>query len=144
MLSHLADARVQAAHDLDPQRTLTAVLDFLALHTFSPGELWREILESFELSARHPEATEELARTLEAHRLSFADLRRTLRRLGHKGFRLLLLCDEFELAVESPRFDMSFFGALRSLASSEGVAFVTTSRLSLLERVSARTDRNGE
>ena len=133
LLAHLADSRIQSAHQLDPQKTLSAVLDFLALHTCSPSELWLEIVESLEPSAESGEAQKILELTAEHSDLTFNTFRRALRKLKRKGFRVVLLCDEFELAVQNPQFDARFFGALRSLAGSEGVVFVTASRLSLLE-----------
>lgn len=132
LLRYLLDPRVRAAHDLDP-RTLMAHLDFLAFHTISPEELWLEILEALLATARDSEARA-ILEPLAAHRpLPFAELRRALRRLSRLGWRVVLLCDEFELAVQNPRFDVGLFGALRSLAGSEGVVFVTASRLGLFE-----------
>ena len=133
LLAYLADPRVQAAHQLDPERTLTVVLDFLALHTCSPAELWLEILEVLELETEDPKAWQILERVPRDENLSFGTFRRAMRKLKRRGFRVVLLCDEFELAIQNPQFDERFFGALRSLAGSEGVVFVTASRLSLLE-----------
>ncbi len=133
LLGYLADPRVQEAHGLDPRRTLAAVFDFLAFQSCSPEELWREILETLELAAEDTQALRVLKQAARLEEVSFATLRRALRSLGRSGFRVVLLCDEFELAVQNALFDLSFFGALRSLAGSDGVVFVTASRLSLLE-----------
>jgi hypothetical protein len=133
LLAFLADSRVLTSHGLDPERTIIATLDFLALNAYSVGELWREILETIEEALRIDEAREIIARPLSQARISFADLRRAIRALNRLGMRVVLLCDEFELAVQNPQLDESFFGALRSLASGGGVVFVTASRLSLLE-----------
>lgn len=123
LLALLADPR---GHDpwLDPGERLVAVsLDFLGLRQAEAGDLWAEILE----------ALDDAGATLSKAEASFAGVRQTLRALSRDGVRIALCFDEFELAVENPRLDESFFGALRSLAGSCGVAFVTASRLSLLE-----------
>ena len=133
LLGYLAEPRVLQAHGLDPRRTLVALFDFLAFQSYSPAELWLEILEMLEIAAEDEEARRILETTARQDEVTFAVFRRALRTLKRRGFRVVLLCDEFELAVQNPKFDLSFFGALRSLAGSEGVVFVTASRLSLLE-----------
>ena len=133
LLSYLASARAQASHKLEPERTLCAMLDFLALHTCSPPELWLEILEALELETDDPQARQILERAARRPKPTFGTFRRVMRKLKRRGFRVVLLCDEFELAVHNPQFDAAFFGALRSLAGGEGVVFVTASRSSLLE-----------
>ena len=133
LLAYLADPAVQSSHGLDPERTIPAVLDFLALHTCSPEDLWLEILESLELGAEDPKAQRLLEKALQRSELNFSGFRRVMRKLKRGGFRVVLLCDEFELAVQNPQFDGQFFGALRSLAGGEGVVFITASRSSLLE-----------
>jgi len=125
LLAYLADPSVQATHGLDPVHTLTAVLDFMALHTYSPGELWLEILESLELGTEDTKARSILERATRRSEISFSGFRRAMRKLKRGGFRIVLLCDEFELAVQNPQFDGQFFGALRSLAGGEGMVFIT-------------------
>ncbi|MCP3960543.1 MAG: protein kinase [bacterium] len=133
LLGYLAEVRVLQAHALNPRKTLAVMLDFLAFQTYTPEDLWLEILEMLELVAEDEEARRILGTAARLEEVSFAAFRRALRKLKRQGFRVVLLCDEFELAVQNPNFDLSFFGALRSLAGSEGVVFVTASRLSLLE-----------
>ncbi len=133
LFTYLGNSRIQTLYGLEPRQILSVVLDFLALHTCTPGQLWVEILEAIEPLVFDPESQQAVAGALKHEEVSFADLRRAIRRLNRSGLRLLLLCDEFELAVQNPAFDESFFGALRSLAGSGGVVYVTASRLSLLE-----------
>ncbi len=133
LLAYLAGAPVQAGHGIDVERTLSAALDFLALHTCSPAELWLEILETLELETDDPQAQQILQRAARRPEPTFSAFRRAMRKLKRRGYRVVLLCDEFELAVQNPQFDAAFFGALRSLAGGEGVVFVTASRSSLLE-----------
>jgi serine/threonine-protein kinase len=132
LLAFLAEPQVLANHGIDTSRTVTATLDFLALNAYSVAELWREILETIEPGLRSDESRKLVSRPLSQTEISFADIRRTIRALNRLEIRVVLLCDELELAVQNPELDESFFGALRSLASS-GVVFVTASRLSLLE-----------
>jgi serine/threonine-protein kinase len=132
LLAFLSDPQVLANHGLDTTHTLTATLDFLALNAYSVDELWREILETIEPGLMSEESRKLVSRPLSQAEISFADIRRTIRALNRLEIRVVLLCDELELAVQNPELDESFFGALRSLASS-GVVFVTASRLSLLE-----------
>jgi tRNA A-37 threonylcarbamoyl transferase component Bud32 len=132
LLAFLSDSQVLANHGLDTTRTVTATLDFLALNAYSVAELWREILETIEPGLKSEEGRKLVSRPLSQAEISFADIRRTIRALNRFDTRIVLLCDELELAVQNPELDESFFGALRSLASI-GVVFVTASRLSLLE-----------
>ena len=37
--------------------------------------------------------------------MTFSSFRRVLRRLLHRGYRIVLLCDELDLAVDNPRLD---------------------------------------
>ncbi|MEM1182479.1 MAG: serine/threonine-protein kinase, partial [Acidobacteriota bacterium] len=132
LLSYLAARDVQEAHGLDPEQLLVGVLDFLALHGYSPDELWPEILDALALTASDSEVRGMLEAAAGSETLGFSHFRRILRRLRRRGYRIVLLCDELDLAVDNPLFDEPFFGALRSLAG-EGVAYVTASRASLLE-----------
>jgi len=59
------------------------------------------------------------------------ELRRTL--AGDGGRRLILLLDEFDDLAVNPHLDADFFGSLRALSTSHPVAFVTASRLPLIE-----------
>ncbi len=135
LLAYLAAPKVQAAHDLDPETTLAARIDFLGLQSCSPRKLWTEILKELTHAAR--DRTEESRRILETasdgEKVSLRGLRRSLQTLRTRGFQVVLLCDVFEKAVKNPRLDRRVFGNLRSISENEGVAFVTTSRLSLLE-----------
>ncbi|MEM8929757.1 MAG: protein kinase [Acidobacteriota bacterium] len=131
LLTYLASPAVQAAHGLDPASMLTASLDFLALHGMSPDELWVEILDALAVDV----GDSEVAAILGEHQgttMRFVNFRRILRQLSRRGLRIVLLCDELDVAVHNPLFDEAFFGGLRSLAG-EGVAFVTASRASLFE-----------
>lgn len=132
LLSYLAARSVQEAHGLEPDSLLVGMLDFLALHGYSPDELWPEILDALASSAADPEIQGVLEGAAGSETLGFSQFRRILRRLRRRGYRIVLLCDELDLAVDNPQFDEPFFGALRSLAG-EGVAYVTASRASLLE-----------
>jgi hypothetical protein len=130
LLVCLADPR--AHHPwLDEKETLLPItLDFLGFREIAAGDMWIEILEALaEAGGVRPSGDP-----------SFTGVRRLLRALTREGARIVLLCDEFELAVENPHLDEGFFGALRSLAASAGVAFVTASRLSLLELDQYRDD----
>lgn len=139
LLTYLASPSVQASHGLDPDTTLTAMLDFLALHGLSPGELWPEIVEALALDAVDAEVRSTLEEATDAPELRFAEFRRLVRRLHRRGHRIVLLCDELDLAIHNPLFDETFFGALRSLAG-EGLVFVTASRASLLELEQYRSE----
>ncbi len=133
LLAYVADPKVQSTHGLDTERTLVAELDFLVLYACSPRELQIEILRSLALAARDEEVQRLLEGTAELGELTFTDFRRALEKLKSRGCRVVLLCDEFELAVQNPQLDERYFGALRGLAQGAGVVFVTTSRLSLGE-----------
>lgn len=123
LLVCLADARTHQSFSGEPATLLPISLDFLGFREIGATDLWFEIYEALaEAGGVRPDGEP-----------SFTSVRRLLRALTREGARIVLLCDEFELAVENPHLDESFFGALRSLAASAGVAFVTASRLSLLE-----------
>lgn len=134
LLACLADPRGRSPWLEDDPDLLPICLDFLGFRDASASDLWIEILEAAGdlLSQQGFGSSWDVSGAAVAE-ASFAGVRRAFRNLHRNGRRVVLLCDEFELAVENPRLDESFFGALRSLAGSVGVAFVTASRLSLLE-----------
>ena len=122
LLACLADPRGRDPWLEAEERLIPISIDFLGFRDAAAGDLWIEILDALaEAGGERP-----------AGEAGFASVRRALRALSRNS-RVVLLCDEFELAVENPRLDESFFGALRSLTGSAGVAFVTASRISLLE-----------
>ncbi len=132
LLAYLANSRVQAAHGLAAERTLAARIDLLGLPDCSPQELWVEILTKLAFAADE-EFRPILETTAEREQLTFNEFRHPLRKLCKRGFRVVLLCDEFELAVQNPRLDKNFFRTLRSLTTDADVTFVTASRLKLVE-----------
>lgn len=134
LLACLADPRGRYPWLENDADLLPISLDFLGLRDATAGDLWIEILEAAgELLLQQGAGQNFTGSGTGVTEASFAGVRRAFRNLHRDGRRVVLLCDEFELAVENPRLDESFFGALRSLAGSLGVAFVTASRLSLLE-----------
>ncbi len=132
LLAYLADPRVQTAHSLDAERILSVTLDFLELQGCSAQKLWIEIMRKLAVVASDEKIRRMLKTTADRRELRFGDFQYALRELKTRGFRVVLLCDEFEMAVQNPQFDEHFFGAMRSLVGL-GVAFVTTSRLNLRE-----------
>ncbi len=123
LLVCLADPRSHQPWLEENEILMPISLDFLGFREIGAGDLWYEICDALaEAGGVRPPGEP-----------SFTGVRRLLRGLTREGARIVLLCDEFELAVENPHLDEGFFGALRSLAASAGVAFVTASRLSLLE-----------
>lgn len=140
LLAYLGHPEIQKIYGLVPAKTLAPVVDFLGLHSATPEELWRELLEALETTASDEETRNTLAKTLVSDEISFTSFRRTLKSLRRRGIRVALLCDEFELAVQNPKLDQGFFGALRSLAGHAGVVFVTATRLNLLELEQYKSD----
>lgn len=133
LLAYLAAPEVQAAHHLDPERTLAVRIDFLGLQRCSPRKLWTRILRELASAGSDEENLRIPETTSDREKVSFPALRRSLHKLRMQEYRVVLLCDVFEKAVKNPRLDRRVFGNLRSLAANEGVAVVTTSRLSLEE-----------
>ncbi|MEM8959860.1 MAG: ATP-binding protein [Acidobacteriota bacterium] len=132
-LAYVRDPRVLAAHGLDASRTACVEIDFLAFGSATPNEVWREILDALYHVVDEAPLTQRIDRVRASDPITFAEVRRVLNALTMAAWRLVILCDELEWAVQNPALDLSFFGALRSLASGQGVVFITASRYGLLE-----------
>ncbi|MCP4546688.1 MAG: hypothetical protein GY835_09525 [bacterium] len=141
LLAYLADRKVQAAHNVDPGRTLAARIDFGGLQNCSPQELWIEILRSLALAAKDNDIRRLLDRTADREELTFSDFRRALGKVSSWGIRMVLLFDHFKFAVKNPQLDERIFGALRFLTGDTRVTFVTASRLNLLELDQYRVEK---
>ena len=56
-----------------------------------------------------------------------------LRKLNHRGLRVVLLLDEFEQLTLNPNIDVNFYNALRAAAGSPRLVFLTASSLPLID-----------
>jgi hypothetical protein len=127
LLFHLADPAIHSDHGLSPAKYLFVYLNGEELTELNDGEI-RSVM------------AEELAATLEAAGHPGSDLirpagpveyrtfRHFVRRLTHRGLKLVFCFDEFEGLGGNPHLGPSFFSSLRGLTGQLDVAYVTASR----------------
>jgi len=66
-------------------------------------------------------------------KIAFFDIEDVMYEIDNKGINLICLFDEFEYTSQSEKLDYNFFSGLRSLASSFDIAYITATRISLIE-----------
>jgi len=135
LLYKLADEATQQQYLENKAKGVT--LSSLNLHTidndYTPVLFWEEALEPLLEHPGHVSIARYLKQASQAG-YRRRSLERLFNQLAKQGKWLLLLLDEFERLFFHPNFqDFTFFAVLRSLSSSLGFSFVTTSRLPLSE-----------
>ncbi|MBI4674033.1 MAG: hypothetical protein HY741_20495 [Chloroflexi bacterium] len=130
LLYHLADAEVQRAHGLDPQRYLFLYVDLALVDAMTtPARLWQYLLG--QLKTLVP--TIDFAALRDVAALDNFALAEFFDQLDAQGLYIVLLLDEFENVTRNANFGPDFFYGLRSLAIHHHLALLTSSRRELIE-----------
>jgi HD-GYP domain-containing protein (c-di-GMP phosphodiesterase class II) len=139
LLLHLARPETQRAHGLDPETHIFTFLDMEGVSDLTPDRFFHWVLRETGRQGQRRPILADLPRRDADGSVSFTDLRDALDRLGAAGARLVYLIDEFDLAATNEHFDLNFFSALRAVASTPHVAFVTATESLLYDLIP--TDR---
>jgi putative nucleotidyltransferase with HDIG domain len=132
LLLHLARPSTLAGHGLSPAQHVSVYLSFEGLGTLSAEQFFHLMLR--ELARQTTGKTTLLWPRFETRdALSFLELKEALSQLEAAGEKSIFLLDEVELAARNPAFDLNFFSALRSIAASPNVCFVTATDCRLHE-----------
>ncbi|NKB70760.1 MAG: SpoIIE family protein phosphatase [Candidatus Latescibacteria bacterium] len=116
LLHYIAHPEVTQYLD-EPDRTLFLWIDFQQDQQLSIAGFFTMVRDS--LQQKLPDGPD--------FSLDPVGFRQAVAQLDRRGYRLVLLLDEFDRAVRSSQFDAEFFAYLRSLAGSFSLAYLTSS-----------------
>ena len=120
LLWHLSQPEIYRDHLDDPDRYVFLFIDFQGQqHLDQSG-----FCQVFGHNLQHA-AGDRLQVSMPAQ---LSELEGTAQELNRAGIHLVCLFDEFETVTRNAEFGSEFFGALRSLANSYNVAYITASR----------------
>jgi serine/threonine-protein kinase len=119
LLNFLRSPRARAAHLDAPDRFFFALIDFQQLRSLDEAGFYAAVF-----AAVQKQSEGVLALDLEP---SQEGMRLLCETLTERGFRLVLLFDEFECVTKNEHFGAPFYSLLRSLANTTALAFVTAS-----------------
>lgn len=128
LLFHLADPAVRAEHGLAPEQSLFVYVDGEALGGLSRSDILRFLLQETALGTDR--AGIDVSQIVD-HR----SFEQALRGLVEPGQQLVYLIDEFECLGKNQNVDADFFSFLRSLTVRFNVAYITASKIPLLELI---------
>jgi len=135
LLKHLAEC--EACHARLGRRADKTLFVFQDCHllpgSFTPAGFWRQVLAHVWDACPDEPVRGVIDWAATKGEFGSYALERVLRVVTQRGWRVVLLIDEFDSLLHHPGFNTAeFFGALRSLATRfTGLALVTASRLSI-------------
>jgi class 3 adenylate cyclase len=104
----------------DPETIIFVHLDFQENREMQTDDFCGILLDS--LKEKFPDISSDKC---------YDALLKSVQYLDAKGYKLIMLLDEFETVTQNPNFDARFYAFLRSLANRYNVAYVTSSRIQL-------------
>jgi hypothetical protein len=134
LLQHLADSHERL--DEQAARTVFVFSDcHLLPSAFAPADFWRQALAPLWERCTDGEVRPVVDWAVQKGGLGGDALEKVFQAVTGRGWRLVLLIDEFDSLMHHPNFNTAeFFGALRALSTRfAGLALVTASRLSVAE-----------
>lgn len=125
LLLQLTNPSVMQAHGVDSESLCIAWLDCGGCRLMSPNELYTLIYEEIRggLLAANLGNRVPLTETP----VTFQSLNRAARLLRQQNIPVIVVFDEFDTLSAAPQLDHDVFSALRSLATSHSVRFLTAS-----------------
>ena len=130
LLFHLADSAVQVEHGLVPKQSLFVYIDAGALGGLSRPDILRVMLH--ETVAQTGQEAPDIPQGVD-----YRSFEQAVRGLLRPGQQLVYLVDEFECLGKNPNVNGDFFSFLRSLIARYNIAYITASKVPLLELVDA-------
>jgi serine/threonine-protein kinase len=104
----------------DPKRMIMVFLDFQRERAMTMEAFVGALLTMAQLELRDQITVSDCSRDLDG-------VKDLVERLHKKGFRLLILLDEFDCITTNSNFDLEFFAFLRYLANHYNIAYLTSS-----------------
>lgn len=119
LLSHISDPKMTADYLEEPERTLFLFLDFQEERRLSIEGFFRAVFRRLQenLGDRCPALREP----------DYEGMQSAVEQVEQRGYRLILMLDEFDRVTRSSSFDADFFAFLRSLAGHHDIAYLTSS-----------------
>jgi len=131
---HLAKPEVCSRHGLNPNEHLFVYIDCGGLSNLDQPRLYRVLLEEVgDALADRNSSPGPLEGLGEPGPITYRIFERALRGLIQRGWKPIILLDEFERLSHNPQLDPDFFSGLRALAARYPITYVTASKQSLLE-----------
>jgi len=136
---HIANPTIACQHGLSSERYLFVFVDCEGFGSFQSTGLY--LYFQHEIASKlGGEYVEFLSTSTSDPRTAYLGLVRLVNRMRREEWQLVLMLDEFERLSTSQNLDVHFFGGLRALAISNGVVFVTASRVPLGQLSSRERD----
>ena len=120
LLWYITQTEILADNIPDPESMIFVLLDFQENREMQTDNFCGILLDS--LKKKFPDISSDSC---------YDALLKAVQHLDAKGYKLIVLLDEFEIVTQNPNFDARFYAFLRSLANRYNVAYVTSSRIQL-------------
>jgi AAA ATPase domain len=138
LLKHVADPNIRQKHGLGPERHIFVFFNLqMVEQTMGPAQLWRYLLRKILQQSASDELTTILAAILadleRSGQLNLVELEEFFQQVDDMGQHVVFLLDEFDHVTTNENFGPDFYSGLRGLAIQHQVAFVTSSRMELIE-----------
>ncbi|MFC1713491.1 hypothetical protein ACFL6S_07485 [Candidatus Poribacteria bacterium] len=120
LLWYLMQPENTVQHLTDPDKVIFIFLDFQENREMTVDDFCAALLAplSKQVPDVHPDG-------------GYDALLEAVQHIDERGFKLIVLLDEFEIVTQNPNFDGRFYSFLRALANRYNVAYITSSRLPL-------------
>lgn len=134
LLKYLAHPSVRQSYGLSPNTYLFIYVDLQILdQEATPTRLWQHIFQQMAWHCCDAQIKQTLKELTSAEPIDSFALADFFHSLDERQLYVVFLLDEFENVTKNPRFDLSFFYELRSLAIHHHLALITSSRQELIE-----------
>jgi hypothetical protein len=132
LLFHLTDRDIFAPAGLNPNEHLFVYIDCGGFSNLDQSALNRVFLEEIDDALLERNSADRLEILNNRQPITYRLFERTLRGLTRRGWKPIILLDEFERLSHNPHLDPDFFSGLRALAAKYPIAYVTASKQPLL------------
>jgi hypothetical protein len=134
LLNYLAHPDVRQFYGLAPNKYLFISMDLQMLdHGATPIHLWQHLLQQMAHACCDAEIKQSIAEMRSTEYVDSFILTDFFHRIDERNLYVVFLLDSFENVTENPAFDLGFFYGLRSLATHQNLALITSSRRDLTE-----------
>jgi hypothetical protein len=132
-LRYMSNPQVREANGLPRDKYIFAFVDFQGKLELSPEDFRKLLLRRLSIEIHDEDVKSHLREISQQEKVAFFDMEDLMYEIDNKGINLICLFDEFEYTSRSEKLDFNFFSGLRSLANSFDIAYVTATRISLID-----------
>jgi hypothetical protein len=133
LLNYISHPEVAAKLGLDPDKYVMLYIDFQGLADITPTRFWQRVLRKMARTLEDAELKEAVNQVRAQEEIELFDLEDLFDLAADKGWKVVLLFDEFEYITQNANFNVDFFSGLRALATHYPVALITSTRRELVE-----------